>query len=145
MSLAQHLQNTQVLSLFSGAGVLDLGFEQIGFVPRFALDVDKSAVDTYNRNRWRDESGARVCHLANVKPSKLVALWEEISPTKPPIGIIGGHPCQGFSVSNAHKFQDDPRSQPPLSYAKSLAEFNRCYGLDLFVFENVFGLGHSPP
>jgi hypothetical protein len=49
-----------VLSLFSGAGGLDLGFEQAGFTPILALDKDPVAVATYNWNRRGKEIAARV-------------------------------------------------------------------------------------
>ena len=59
------------------------------------------------------------------------------------IGVIGGPPCQAFSMSNVHKKSDDPRLKLPGNYAHILSELNKHYGLDFFVFENVLGLRHK--
>ena len=48
-----------VLSLFSGAGGLDLGFKRAGFRTGLAIDIDPAAVETYQRNH----PGARVKQL----------------------------------------------------------------------------------
>lgn len=46
-----HVSRPALLRPFSGAGGLDLGFEQAGFIPLLALDRDCDAVATYNYNR----------------------------------------------------------------------------------------------
>jgi DNA (cytosine-5)-methyltransferase 1 len=131
-----------VVSLFSGAGGLDLGFEKAGFAPLLALDVDPAAVSTYNFNRT--DSIAVEADLATVGPDGIVELWETKAHGIKPMGIIGGPPCQAFSVSNVHRFADDPRAKLPLAYAEILAAFHDRYGLEFFLFENVAGLGHRP-
>jgi DNA (cytosine-5)-methyltransferase 1 len=128
-----------VLSLFSGSGGLDLGFEAAGFKVGLALDADPVAVDTYNWNR-RGKEVARVADLATTSPRELVRLWESLNPGSPPVGIVGGPPCQAFSIGNVHKFAADPRSRLPLRYAAILREFHRRYRLRFFLFENVAGL-----
>lgn len=129
-----------VLSLFSGAGGLDLGFEEAGFEPKLAADNDPAAVKTYNSNRPGKGPVAKVLDLSSVDPCDLLRLWEEIAPGLRPIGIIGGPPCQAFSVSNVFKFDEDPRAKLPLSYARILKTFNDTFGLEFFLFENVAGL-----
>ncbi len=69
-------------------------------------------------------------------------LSELPSPVQP-VGVIGGPPCQAFSFSNVHTRFDDPRLNLPENYAHILAELNKYYGLDFFVFENVLGLKHK--
>jgi DNA (cytosine-5)-methyltransferase 1 len=132
-----------VLSLFSGAGGLDLGFEQVGFDPLVALDNDSAAVNTYNRNRSRKGEPAKLADLSAFSPQTIVEWWEERTNGRP-VGIIGGPPCQAFSVSNVHRFEADPRARLPLSYANILRVFNNHFGIHFFVFENVAGLGHRP-
>ncbi len=132
-----------VLSLFCGPGGLDLGFEDAGFRVPLALDNDEAAVETYNWNRPMAES-AVLADLSAISPEKVLELWKERQPDEPPMGIIGGPPCQSFSVSNVHRFADDPRSKLPLAYAKILKLFRREFGVRFFVFENVAGLANKP-
>ena len=131
-----------VLSLFSGAGGLDLGFEACAFEPRLALDFDPAAVETYNWNRRGRLQPARGADLSQVDGAEIAAWWDVVSPDESPRGVIGGPPCQAFSVSNVHHLEDDPRARLPLAYAAILADLNRRWRLDFFLFENVAGLGH---
>ena len=128
-----------LVSLFSGPGGLDLGFEQSGFEPLLALDRDSAAVETYNANRPRPPR-ARVADLSRVRPKTIINWWEELAPGVRPLGIIGGPPCEAFSRVNSHKIEADPRAKLPLAYARILRSFNERYGVEFFLFENVVGL-----
>lgn len=129
-----------VLSLFSGAGGLDRGFKQAGFSPRLAIDVDAAAVATY---RWNEPHTKVVpIDIADCNPSELVDLWMSVSGETGPLGIIGGPPCQAFSVSNVFQRRTDPRRRLLGSYAAVIREFTSRLGLDFFVFENVPGILH---
>ncbi len=137
----------EVLSLFSGAGGLDAGFEAAGFNPRLALDADPIAVQTYNYNRRERGEVARVADLASSSPEAIIEMWEKAQGApEGPVGVVGGPPCQAFSVSNVHPLEDDPRAKLPLAYADLLRSFNERYGhsLQFFAFENVAGLGYRP-
>ncbi len=126
-----------ILSLFSGAGGLDLGFAQAGFKARLAIDISPAAVKTYRRNHpW-----ARVeqLDLLQVTPRDLLALWDECS-KEPPVGIVGGPPCQAFSVSNVRQRDNDPRGLLVTRYAEIIEVFARERGTLFFLFENVPGL-----
>jgi DNA (cytosine-5)-methyltransferase 1 len=137
-------QMLPLVSLFCGAGGLDLGFERAGFQPLLALDADKAAVETYNWNRPRWPAPARIADLSEVRPETVLDWWEEKSgPGIAPVGAIGGPPCQAFSVSNVHRFENDCRARLPLNFARLLKAFNERHGLDFFVFENAAGLGHQ--
>lgn len=130
-----------VVSLFSGAGGLDEGFAQAGFLPVLAMDIDQAACETFYRNHpmvrvLRKDLSKAVNGFVNERLSELP------SPIKP-IGVIGGPPCQAFSTSNVHKRSDDPRLKLPKNYAHVLTELNKHDGLDFFVFENVLGLKHK--
>lgn len=137
----------EVLSLFSGAGGFDLGFEDMGFRPRLALDIDDAAVKTYNFNRRERGGVAQVADLATMSAAEVVDRWEAArgAPISP-VGVVGGPPCQAFSVSNVHPLEDDPRALLPLAYADLLRAFNERYGhsLRFFAFENVAGLSYRP-
>lgn len=131
-----------LLSLFSGAGGLDLGFEQAGYDIPVALDLDPVAVETHNFNRNRAAPAAQLCDLA-ATPSAIVKLWQEKAAVYGrPVGIIGGPPCQAFSISNVHKVDNDPRGQLANSYARIVGAMTRMFNPDFFVFENVGGLSH---
>lgn len=133
-----HAQGLPILSLFSGAGGLDLGFRRAGFIPLLAIDISPAAVRTYQRNH----PGTRVeqLDLSETPVEELIALWNTCSNGQPPAGIVGGPPCQAFSVSNVHQKSDDPRARLVERYAEIIATFAQSIGLDFFVFENVPGL-----
>ena len=130
-----------VVSLFSGSGGLDEGFVQAGFSPVLALEIDRAACETFGRNHPR----VRVLRkdLSQAVNGYVVERLSELPSPVRPIGVIGGPPCQAFSLSNVHKRSDDPRLNLPGNYAHILAELNKHYGLDFFVFENVLGLKHK--
>ena len=95
----------RVISLFSGAGGLDLGMKNAGHTILWANDIDSDAVDTYRHNIG-DE--IRLEDIALIDP-------EEI-----PEGdvVIGGFPCQGYSVANLRRSPEDSRNQLYLSFIK---------------------------
>ena len=127
-----------VLSLFSGAGGLDLGFKRAGFRPGLAVDIDPAAVATY---RWNHpDTHVELLDIAQSDPDDLVDLWIRVNGDEVPAGIIGGPPCQAFSVSNVHQKPRDPRHRFLVSYAEVIEAFTSRLGLDFFVFENVLGL-----
>ena len=137
-SRAEGAEAWPVLSLFSGAGGFDLGFRHAGFRPGLAIDLDPAAVATY---RW-NQPGTHVAplNIAESNADELVDLWIRINGDEGPVGIIGGPPCQAFSVSNVHQKKGDPRRKLLVHYASVIQAFTLRFGLDFFVFENVLGL-----
>lgn len=81
------------IDLFSGCGGLSLGFEQAGFSSILAIDNWQDALVTYKHNR----KGANVlCEdIANINPQTIKETYD-ISDVDV---IIGGPPCQGFSLA----------------------------------------------
>jgi len=134
-------QTFPVVSLFSGSGGLDEGFLQAGFLPILAMDNDRAACQTFEANHPK----VRVLKkdLSQAVNGYVVERLLEIPSEVRPVGIIGGPPCQAFSMSNVHKRSDDPRLKLPQNYAHILSELNKQYALDFFVFENVLGLKHK--
>ncbi len=134
-------QPLPVVSLFSGAGGLDAGFLRRGFKPVIALDCSEAACETYQQNYPSVHVIRR--DLSRVRKGYILERLAELPRLLRPVGVIGGPPCQAFSLSNGYKRANDPRAKLSEHYASLLAELNEKYELDFFVFENVLGLRHE--
>lgn len=132
------VQTYPVISLFAGSGGLDSGFVRAGFSPVLAIELDSAACETYQTNH--PECRVLKRDLSNLPRNYALDRLSELPQSVPPIGVIGGPPCQAFSLSNAHKKDNDPRARLTESYARLLKELNQSYSLDFFLFENVIGL-----
>ena len=84
------------LSLFSGCGGLDLGFEQAGFRGALSVDIDPAALDVLNQN-------------LKLNVQKLDLAENDPTSTEPIDVLLAGSPCQGFSTAGLRKI-DDPRN-----------------------------------
>jgi DNA (cytosine-5)-methyltransferase 1 len=110
------------VSLFCGAGGLDLGFERAGFSTLWANDFDADACETY-----RSHSQAEVVKGDVSKISAADIPSSDI--------MLGGFPCQGFSLSGPRKV-DDSRNRLYKEYVRIVSEKRPA----AFVGENVKGL-----
>lgn len=131
-----------LLSLFCGAGGLDLGFEQAGFEIAMACDIREDSVASYNHNR--QGTPAAVGRVQDVRELTLEKLDELLGPNFQPSGIIGGPPCQSFSRANKAQSEDDPRHELPFIYADLIGQLNKRHPVPFFAFENVTGLHEEP-
>jgi len=127
-----------IISLFSGAGGLDLGFKDAGFSIAVALDSSEAAIRTHKRN-FPDTNSA-VADLEFLKAAGVVSYVEKHVPRETPIGVIGGPPCQGFSRANTQSAADDPRNAYPALYIEIIRRLQRAYAVEFIVFENVLGI-----
>ena len=120
-----------VFDLFAGAGGFGLGFEQAGFEVSLALEMDAWACDTLRQNH-PDMTIIQTDIRDFVNPQVIKA----VSKIKPDI-IIGGPPCQGFSIAGpAQKDLKDPRN----TLFKDFAKWIEVLEPKSFVMENVKGL-----
>lgn len=119
----------KILSLFTGAGGLDLGFERAGFDIPVANEFDKTIWETFKVNHPKT-------HLIEGDVRQI---------TKDDIaqfvdgnidGIIGGPPCQSWSEAGALRGIDDARGQLFYDYIRILKEFQPKF----FLAENVSGM-----
>jgi DNA (cytosine-5)-methyltransferase 1 len=125
-----------LLSLFCGAGGLDLGFERAGYDVGLAFDLRKDAIASYNRNRPDPAHG----YVQDVSRLTLPLLDKLHGAKFTPEGVIGGPPCQSFSRANTVHLDADPRHSLPLAYADLLKRLNKRKPVKFFVMENVTGL-----
>lgn len=121
------MKKFKILDLFCGAGGLSLGFEKAGFSVIKAIDIDPWAIKTYNYNR--KNKVAEVLDIAEMTADYLKSLG-------PIDGIIGGPPCQGFSIANGQRIIDDDRNKLYREYFRVLEETKPKF----FIIENVTGL-----
>lgn len=132
-------EDINIISLFSGAGGLDLGFELEGFRPVIAYDKKSAAIATYNHNRSQDV--ARLADLSLITGADIIHDIDALNLVSIPVGVVGGPPCQYFSNGNrTPRSQDDPRRILPVRYAEILRDLNEAYELHFFILENVAGL-----
>lgn len=114
----------RVISLFSGAGGLDLGFEKAGFEIAMANEYDKSIWATYEKN-----------HKAPLIKGDIRKIKESDFPTDID-GIIGGPPCQSWSEAGSLRGIDDARGQLFFDYIRILKNKKPKF----FLAENVSGM-----
>jgi DNA (cytosine-5)-methyltransferase 1 len=125
-----------LLSLFCGAGGLDLGFEQAGFEVGLALDRKADSVKSYNHNR---PAGA-VAKVQDLSEATLADIDAKFGSEFQPTAVIGGPPCQSFSQANVNQREDDARKALPVKFAELVVALHERSPLDFVVMENVIGL-----
>ena len=120
-----------VIDLFCGCGGFSKGFEQAGFNVRLGIDIWQDAINTYKENF--PNAATVVANLSEVTGKDLLSV-AKMSADDIDV-IIGGPPCQGFSLSGK-RMLDDPRNILYKSFVKIVEEIQP----KAFVMENVPGL-----
>ncbi|MFJ2368367.1 DNA cytosine methyltransferase [Microbacterium sp. NPDC087665] len=126
--------STPIMSLYSGAGGLDLGFALEGFAPILANDIDAQAKANYEA----------VMSQAGVALTPDHYLVKDLSesfdslPSCPEAVLIGGPPCQGFSRAGLMN-PEDPRSKHVRNFIDAVTAVNP----RAFVMENVAALARN--
>ncbi len=128
----------KIVSLFSGAGGLDLGYQDAGFTLAFAVDRSQHAVNTHKRNFPSTTSIA--ADIVELQPEGILYRLAELLTSGEPIGVIGGPPCQGFSRANTGSIADDPRNGLPILYLEIVQALQTQYDVQFVLFENVLGI-----
>lgn len=113
----------KVVSLFSGAGGLDLGFKMANHEVIWANDLYEDAVETYKHNLG-DHIICKDISAINTDDIPECDI------------VIGGFPCQGFSVANVKRHESDERN----ALYKQLIRVIKAKRPKFFVAENVKGL-----
>ena len=123
------------IDLFSGAGGLSCGMVMAGFNPVATVEIMPEAVETYKYNfidkkKFKENVETRDIRTSEVKEK----LYESVKDIKVDV-IVGGFPCQGFSMAG-YRVVDDPRN----SLYKEMKEIVDHIKPDYVVMENVEGL-----
>ncbi len=122
----------KVISLFSGAGGLDIGFEQAGFEVVVAVEADPACCNTLRKNKPNLKviegdvskiTGAEILKAAGLKRAEAAL-------------VIGGPPCQSFSLAGKRMGLDDERGSMVLEFSRLVHEILP----KAFVMENVKGM-----
>lgn len=123
------MKNLNYIDLFSGAGGISLGFDRKGFCNVFSIDIEPGFCETYKFNFPKHRLIQKnICDLSEKEISHLVER-KEIDV------IIGGPPCQGFSIAGkiGRKFLDDERNR----LFKEFVRVVKTIQPKIFVMENV--------
>ena len=117
------------IDLFSGAGGFSLGFDNKGFQNVFSVDIEPSFCETYNHNFPSHNLIQKdICNVTDAE-LKYLKEYDEIDV------VIGGPPCQGFSIAGniGRKFIEDPRNRLFKEFVRVVKVVEPTY----FVMENV--------
>lgn len=132
------------ISLFSGAGGLDLGIEAAGFTTRLCTDIDDFSCKTLQLNKERQQQKGQKGFLTeativqgNIKEYTTQQMLKDANLTKSEVDLVyGGPPCQAFSVFGKRQGVNDPRGTLLWDYIRVIREIKP----KAFIFENVAGL-----
>lgn len=123
--------NNKIIDLFAGCGGFSVGFEKAGFSISKAVEFDKNIASIYVDNHPKTKM--LVDDISNVNNSSFFKNGEADI-------IVGGPPCQGFSMAGArirhNAFLDDPRNHLFKQYLKVV----QIVKPKVFIIENVKGI-----
>ena len=123
------MKNNNIVDLFCGAGGFSVGFEREGFKCVLAIDKWDDAVSTFNYNHSNNPATSIDIHDYTDEMIDLLVSKNKIC------GIIGGPPCQGFSLVGKRE-TGDARNSLYLEYVRFVNKIKPYF----FILENVKGL-----
>ena len=130
--MQQSLFPLTTIDLFCGAGGITEGFREAGYTCLYANDCMPEAIETFSFNHPGTWSEARDIEKVNAAQVR-----KRLGLKKGDLDVlVGGPPCQGFSINAPERFLSDPRNKLFKDYVRFLEEFEP----KAFLFENVPGL-----
>jgi DNA (cytosine-5)-methyltransferase 1 len=135
------LSKASIFSFFSGAGFLDLGFEDEGFEICYVNESHKPFADAYVHARQcmghaLPKLDLAICSIEEINKSDVLAQMAKERALGNPVGFIGGPPCPDFSVGGKNRGQEGDNGKLSRTYIDLVCELKP----DFFLFENVKGL-----
>ena len=124
------MSGLNVIDLFCGCGGLSKGFENAGFEVIIGIDNDSVALETFEKNHKNS-----VKFNADLSKKETFDEIKKIIDSKNVDIIVGGPPCQGFSLTGSRNF-DDERNKLYLA----VIEVVKTFSPKAFVIENVPGM-----
>lgn len=128
------------ISLFSGAGGLDLGVEAAGFTTKLCTDIDAYSCETLRKNQKSNTKGLlknATIVQRNIKEYTTSEMLNDAGIEKEDVDLVyGGPPCQAFSVFGKRLGLEDTRGTLVYDYIRVIREIRP----KAFIFENVKGL-----
>lgn len=121
-----------IIDLFCGCGGLSKGFEEAGYRTLLGVDIEQSALNTFEKNH----NGAVGLNLDLSAQYSFDIIDDVIKGGKIDV-IIGGPPCQGFSLTGPRNFEDE-RNKLYLAMIETV----RRYQPQAFLIENVPGMAN---
>lgn len=140
-----------VISTYSGGGLMDIGFAQEGIISIVAVEIDPDFSHAYEqaavpliRSSFPASPPPKIRvlneDLTGINAKKLVDLAEDLSFPNyfnvPAVGILGGPPCQDFSVGGKNLGVEGDRGKLVFDFIEKVKQIRPLF----FVFENVKGL-----
>ena len=121
-----------MIDLFCGAGGFSLGFSQNEFKTVFAVDNQECCIETYKINHPSVNESRILCRDIEHVSEELDLAMEGFDVDV----VIGGPPCQGFSMANRQKLINDPRNKLYKYFVDTIEKVKPKF----FVMENVEGM-----
>lgn len=140
-----HYENKiPILSFYSGGGFMDMGFEKAGFEIVWTNEIDEVFVKLHEAGitSWRKARGngikAEIFNKKSITEVSADTIIQEAFPVDKPedFGIIGGPPCQDFSINGNRKGFKGERGKLTIIFFDRILELKPTF----FVMENVTGL-----
>jgi DNA (cytosine-5)-methyltransferase 1 len=125
-----HTTNKVVVEFFCGCGGTSLGFEMAGFEVILGVDIHQPSIKTFKANH--PNCSTILGDIKKINPQEVLDFLEG---RKIDV-LIGGVPCQGFSLNNRKRHEDDERN---LLY-KEFVKFVKILKPQAVVLENVSGM-----
>ena len=133
-----------ILSFYSGGGFMDMGFEMAGFEIAWTNEYDETFVKLHSAGitSWRKSKGnsvkAEIFNKKSILDISSAEIKVEAFPNGIPehFGIIGGPPCQDFSINGNMVGFEGERGKLTTVYFDKILELRPTF----FVMENVTGL-----
>lgn len=128
---------TTFVSIFSGAGGLDIGLQRAGWECAYATDFDRHAVETLKLNAAAQRFHGGLIREADIRDLTGAQMLSDMGKRRGDVALLaGGPPCQSWSSAGHQLGFDDPRGRLFEDYLRVASQLD----VRWLVFENVRGL-----